>query len=80
MSGGSAPISLHPALWTPRSAATPAAGGPARNDGPLPFGRQGTGWETAYATLFLMSRESAYMTAQTLVVDGGLIDLWWRAG
>ena len=53
---------------------------PARNEGPLPFGRQGTGWETAYATLFLMSRESAYITAQTLVVDGGLIDLWWRAG
>ncbi len=53
---------------------------PARNEGRLPFGRQGTGWETAYATLFLMSRESAYITAQTLVVDGGLIDLWWRAG
>lgn len=53
---------------------------PARNEGPLPFGRQGTGWETAYASLFLMSNESAYITAQTLVVDGGLIDLWWRAG
>ena len=53
---------------------------PARNDGPLPFGRQGTGWETAYASLFLMSRESAYITAQTLVVDGGLLDLWWRPG
>ncbi len=53
---------------------------PERNSGPLPFGRQGTGWETAYATLFFMSRESAYVTAQTLVVDGGLIDLWWRAG
>ncbi len=53
---------------------------PGRNAGPLPFGRQGTGWETAYASLFLMSRESAYITAQTLVVDGGLIDLWWRAG
>ncbi|MCY3981397.1 MAG: hypothetical protein OXF26_01290 [Alphaproteobacteria bacterium] len=24
-----------------------------------PFGRHGTGWETAYAPLFLMSRESA---------------------
>ena len=53
---------------------------PARNVEPLPFGRQGTGWETAYASLFLMSRESAYITAQTLVVDGGLLDLWWRPG
>ena len=53
---------------------------PARNARPLPFDRQGTGWETAYATLFLMSRESAYITAQTLVVDGGLTDLWWRPG
>ena len=53
---------------------------PARNAKPLPFDRQGTGWETAYASLFLMSRESAYITAQTLVVDGGLIDLWWRSG
>jgi NAD(P)-dependent dehydrogenase (short-subunit alcohol dehydrogenase family) len=53
---------------------------PQRNAGPLPFGRQGTGWEVAYAALFLLSRESAYITGQSLVVDGGLIDLWWRAG
>ena len=53
---------------------------PARNERPLPFDRPGTGWETAYASLFLMSNESAYITAQTLVVDGGLIDLWWRSG
>jgi len=38
---------------------------------PVPLGRQGTGWEVAYATLFLLSQESAYVTAQTLVVDGG---------
>ncbi len=39
---------------------------------PLPFGRQGTGWEVAYATLFLISNESSYVNAHALVVDGGL--------
>ncbi len=39
---------------------------------PVPLGRQGTGWETAYAGLFLISDESAYLTGQVLVVDGGL--------
>lgn len=38
----------------------------------IPLGRQGTGWETAYAALFLISDESAYVTAQTIAVDGGL--------
>jgi len=38
----------------------------------VPLGRHGTGWETAYATLFLLSEESAYITGQTLAVDGGL--------
>jgi len=40
---------------------------------PLPFGRQGTGWEVAHAALFLMSNESSYVNAHALVVDGGLI-------
>jgi NAD(P)-dependent dehydrogenase (short-subunit alcohol dehydrogenase family) len=35
------------------------------------FGRQGTGWEIAYPTLFMLSRESSYVNAQSLVVDGG---------
>jgi NAD(P)-dependent dehydrogenase (short-subunit alcohol dehydrogenase family) len=35
------------------------------------FGRQGTGWEVAYAALFMLSRESSYINAQCLVVDGG---------
>lgn len=39
---------------------------------PLPFGRQGTGWEVAHATLFLMSNESSFVNAHALVVDGGL--------
>ncbi len=47
-------------------------GRPSRGRTPVPLGRQGTGWETAYATLFLLSDESAYITGQTLVVDGGL--------
>jgi len=50
-------------------------GRPSRGRTPVPLGRQGTGWETAYAALFLMSDESAYVTGQTLVVDGGLTAL-----
>lgn len=45
---------------------------PARLGAPLPFGRQGTGWEVAHATLFLMSHESTFVNAHALVVDGGL--------
>jgi NAD(P)-dependent dehydrogenase (short-subunit alcohol dehydrogenase family) len=47
-------------------------GRPNRAATSIPLGRQGTGWETAYAALFLISDESAYVTAQTLAVDGGL--------
>ena len=38
----------------------------------VPFGRQGTGWEVAYATLFLISHESSYVNGECLFVDGGL--------
>jgi len=38
----------------------------------VPFGRQGTGWEVAYATLFLISHESSYVNGEYLMVDGGL--------
>jgi NAD(P)-dependent dehydrogenase (short-subunit alcohol dehydrogenase family) len=38
---------------------------------PVPLGRHGTAWEVAYAALFLLSQESAYITGQTLAVDGG---------
>jgi NAD(P)-dependent dehydrogenase (short-subunit alcohol dehydrogenase family) len=38
----------------------------------VPFGRQGTGWEVAYACLYLISRESSYVNAEALLVDGGL--------
>jgi NAD(P)-dependent dehydrogenase (short-subunit alcohol dehydrogenase family) len=47
-------------------------GRPGRATTNVPLGRQGTGWETAYTTLFLLSEESAYVTGQTFAVDGGL--------
>jgi NAD(P)-dependent dehydrogenase (short-subunit alcohol dehydrogenase family) len=47
-------------------------GRPSRARTPVPLRRQGTGWEVAYAVLFLLSGESSYVTGETLVVDGGL--------
>ena len=38
----------------------------------VPLGRQGTAWEVASATVFLLSEEASYITGQPLVVDGGL--------
>ena len=39
----------------------------------VPAKRLGEGWEIAEAVLFLAAPSSGYITAQTLVVDGGLI-------
>jgi NAD(P)-dependent dehydrogenase (short-subunit alcohol dehydrogenase family) len=39
---------------------------------PVPLGRQGTGWEVAASTVFLLSDDASYITGQTLAVDGGL--------
>lgn len=39
----------------------------------VPAKRLGEAWEIAEAVLFLASPSSGYITAQTLVVDGGLI-------
>jgi NAD(P)-dependent dehydrogenase (short-subunit alcohol dehydrogenase family) len=50
-------------------------GRPSRAGTRIPLGRQGTGWETAYAALFLISNEAAYITGQTIIVDGGLTAL-----
>ena len=38
---------------------------------PKRIGRQGTGWEVAYAALFLISNESSYVNAHTLYLDAG---------
>jgi NAD(P)-dependent dehydrogenase (short-subunit alcohol dehydrogenase family) len=45
---------------------------PGRAQVRIPARRQGTGWEVAYAALFLMSDEASYVTGQHLIVDGGL--------
>jgi NAD(P)-dependent dehydrogenase (short-subunit alcohol dehydrogenase family) len=37
----------------------------------VPFGRQGTGWEVAFAALFLISNESSYVNVHTLFLDAG---------
>jgi NAD(P)-dependent dehydrogenase (short-subunit alcohol dehydrogenase family) len=50
-------------------------GRPSRGRTRVPLGRQGTGWEIAYAAVFLLSGESSYVTGQALVVDGGLTGL-----
>jgi NAD(P)-dependent dehydrogenase (short-subunit alcohol dehydrogenase family) len=52
-----------------------SAGRESRNASGVPFARMATGWEIAYAVLFLISGESVYVTAQTLAVDGGITGL-----
>jgi len=51
---------------------------PARASQRLPFGREGTAWEVAYTTLFLLSHESSYVNAQVIVMDGGITGLQLR--
>jgi NAD(P)-dependent dehydrogenase (short-subunit alcohol dehydrogenase family) len=50
-------------------------GRPSRAKSPVPLGRQGTAWEVAAATVFLLSDDASYITGQDLVVDGGLSTL-----
>jgi NAD(P)-dependent dehydrogenase (short-subunit alcohol dehydrogenase family) len=47
-------------------------GRPSRERTPVPLGRQGTAWEVAAPVVFLLSGDAAYITGQTLAVDGGL--------
>ena len=51
------------------------SGRPSRGNTRVPLGRQGTAWDVAYATLFLLGGESGYITAQSIVVDGGLTQI-----
>jgi NAD(P)-dependent dehydrogenase (short-subunit alcohol dehydrogenase family) len=44
----------------------------------VPFGRQGTAWEVAYACIYLLSHEASYVNASALMVDGGLGVGVWR--
>jgi len=37
----------------------------------VPMGHMGTGWDTAYAALFLCSDEAKFITGVALPVDGG---------
>jgi NAD(P)-dependent dehydrogenase (short-subunit alcohol dehydrogenase family) len=44
---------------------------PGRTARRLPFGRQATAWEVAYAAIWLLSSEASYINAHPLVLDGG---------
>ena len=44
----------------------------AARDAIVPSGRMGTGFDVAYAALFLASDEASHITGTTLVVDGGV--------
>ncbi len=63
---------LSPGLMDTPLGRLASAGRPNRAARPLPFGRQGTGWEVAYPALFLLSHEASYVNAADIVVDGGL--------
>jgi NAD(P)-dependent dehydrogenase (short-subunit alcohol dehydrogenase family) len=39
------------------------------------LGREGTGWDAAWAALFFASDESAFVTGQSLLVDGGVTSI-----
>ncbi|HEX3841932.1 MAG TPA: SDR family oxidoreductase [Acidimicrobiales bacterium] len=63
---------LLPGLMDTALGRSATARNPGRAQVRIPARRQGTAWEVAYAALFLISDEAAYITGQSLIVDGGL--------
>jgi NAD(P)-dependent dehydrogenase (short-subunit alcohol dehydrogenase family) len=56
-----------------RATGRPTADVRAERDAQVPLrGRMGTGWDTAYAALFLASDEARFITGEVLRVDGGM--------
>lgn len=56
-----------------RATGRPTAEVRAERDARVPLrGRMGTGWDTAYAALFLASDEAQFITGEILRVDGGM--------
>ncbi|WP_395712689.1 SDR family NAD(P)-dependent oxidoreductase [Reyranella sp.] len=56
-----------------RATGRPAADVRAERDAQVPLrSKMGTGWDTAYAALFLASDEARFITGETLRVDGGM--------
>lgn len=43
-----------------------------KRDGQVPMGHMGDAWDVAYASLYLASDESKYVTGIELVIDGGI--------
>jgi len=66
------------AVWTPLSAAIQKTQGPdfrAERLKAIPLGIEGTGWDTAWAAVYLGSDESRWVTGATLPVDGGVLSI-----
>jgi NAD(P)-dependent dehydrogenase (short-subunit alcohol dehydrogenase family) len=61
---------------TPFGFASAPPGGRDRGRIPLPLGRPATPWDVANAVIFLLSGEAAYITGQSIVVDGGTTTLF----
>jgi NAD(P)-dependent dehydrogenase (short-subunit alcohol dehydrogenase family) len=49
-----------------------------RNASAVPLSRQGSGWDIAYAVIWLLSGESSFISAQDIVVDGGRVGVGSR--
>jgi NAD(P)-dependent dehydrogenase (short-subunit alcohol dehydrogenase family) len=65
-----------PGVTETAASATYVDADPARDRRAIAMGRRGTPVEQAGAILFLLSDLAAYVTGQTLLVDGGLNLRW----